>query len=174
METILWKFWYGPRLLHHYEGSILPQFDGNYISEKFDGNYTSEKSDGNYTLEKFDGNYTLEILVWATSLYHYEGPEGWEEPGIDRKPSFTRLSVAKSRKRRAPSEDGDGVPPPINRGNGSPWYALTEKRPPSQAKASFFVIERSEMSKKDELRAKSRWWWPEPAPPSHTYSFSLS
>ena len=40
-------------------------------------------------LTHFDGNYTLEILVWAMSLYHYEGPEGWEEPGIERKPSFT-------------------------------------------------------------------------------------
>ena len=100
----------------------------------------------------FDGNYTLEILVWATSLCHYKGPEGWEEPGIERKPSFTQLSVAKSRKRRSPSEDGDGVPPPINRSNGSLWYMLTKKWPPSQVKAGFFAIERSEMSEKDKLR----------------------
>ena len=89
--------------------------------------------------------------VWATSLYHYEGPEGWEEPGIERKPAFTRLSVVKLCKRRAPSEDGDGVPPPINRGNGSPWYVLTEKRPPSQVKASFFAIERKRRAPSDEI-----------------------
>ena len=84
-------------------------------------------------MERFDGNYTLEILVWATSLYHYEGPEGWEESGIERKPSFTRNRV----KDELRAKTGMGFLPPINRGNGSLWYALTEKAASVSSKPAF-------------------------------------
>ena len=39
--------------------------------------------------------------------------------------------------RRAPSEDGDGAPPHNQPDNGITLDVLTEKRPPSQAKADF-------------------------------------
>ena len=66
-------------------------------------------------MEKFDGNYTLEILVWATSFVPLRMTLGLsEEPGIERKPAFTRLSV----KGELRAETGMGFLTPINRIHG--------------------------------------------------------